>query len=169
MKSTLLLTALFTFTVGSFALRAEDAASDAGSTPAETPAPTENAAAPAAPAENTNIAPPARLETPPASTAPAATTPAATAPAATPPPAASNAEAPKKGNVTTQDLKGKIESIDAAKNTFVVNGKTFKFSKNGKIIMKGKHKTLADLKAGTMVAVTYRELKDGSLVASRIN
>lgn len=94
-------------------------------------------------------------------------TPAATAPAKTE--AATDSSAKPTKAIVTQDLKGEIEKIDAEARTFVVAGKTFKFWSSGKVFFKRKLKTLADLKVGDKVAVTYREGKDGTLEASRIN
>jgi uncharacterized protein DUF5666 len=75
---------------------------------------------------------------------------------------------PKKA-IVTLDLKGEIESIDPENRTFAVGGKTFKLWTTGKVFFKRKQKTLADLKVGDRVAVTYRERADGTLEASRIN
>jgi len=83
--------------------------------------------------------------------------------------AATATEAKPKKAIVTQDLKGEIESIDAENRTFVVAGKTFKFWSTGKVFFKRKLKSLADLKVGDRVAVTYREKSDGTLEASRIN
>lgn len=83
--------------------------------------------------------------------------------------AKTSSEAKPAKAIVTQDLKGEIESIDATNKTFVVAGKTFKLWSSGKIFFKRKVKSLSDLKVGDRVAVTYREAKDGSLEASRIN
>lgn len=127
---------------------------------------------PAASADTTPAATePAKTEVAPAPSQPAAaptvTQPTAPAPAPTAPetPAAPG----KQKAVTTLDLKGQIESINAEAKTLTVAGKTFTFAKSGKVFFKRKQKSLSDLKVGDAVAVTYREMKDGSLLVSRIN
>ena len=82
----------------------------------------------------------------------------------------STTTAAKSGKpIVTQDLKGEIEKIDAEARTFTVAGKSFKLWSTGKVFFKRKLKSLADLKVGDKVAVTYREKSDGTLEASRIN
>lgn len=90
-------------------------------------------------------------------------------PAAAKTEAKTNSDAKPAKAIVTQDLKGEIEKIDAENKTFVVAGKTFKFWSSGKVFFKRKLKSLADLKVGDKVAITYRERTDGTLEASRVN
>ena len=83
-------------------------------------------------------------------------------------PAADASGKPAKA-IVTQDLKGEIQKIDIESRTLVIADKTFKFWQTGKVFFKRKLKSLADLKVGDKVAITYREAKDGTLEASRIN
>ncbi len=130
------------------------------SAPAQ-PAPSVDAAVTPAPAE------------PAAPVAPAAATetvaPAVPAnPAETPLPA--KREPPK-----ALDQKGKIQSLDVANGTFVVEGKSFvlaKSRKTGKITAKifvdGVSMAFSNLKEGDLVAVTYFAKADGTNSATRV-
>ena len=66
------------------------------------------------------------------------------------------------------DQKGKIEKLDAAAGAFTVDGKSFAFSKHGKIYIDNVRKALSDLKVGDLVAVTYFEKSDGVNNATQI-
>ena len=91
-------------------------------------------------------------------------------PAATPPPSApaepvappappSTPKQPEKGK--PGDQKGAIEKLDATAGTFTVGGMNFTLSKVGKIYIDNAKSSLADLKEGDLVAVTYWPQKDG--------
>ena len=70
------------------------------------------------------------------------------------------------------DAKGKIASVAADKNEFVMTDKdgknwTFQLNKDGKVFVNDKEAKLADLEAGFEVAITYE--KDGEkLLASKV-
>lgn len=66
------------------------------------------------------------------------------------------------------DVKGKIDKIDAGAGTLTVEGKTFIFTAKGHVYVDNVRKSLSDLKAGDLVAVTYWEKADGSLKATQI-
>lgn len=91
-----------------------------------------------------------------------AAAPAAPAPAA----------APKKvEKMKTQNFTGDITAIDAAANTITLKDKdvelTVTTTAKTHVIVKGKRKSLSDLKAGDKVEVRYRA-KDGKNKALRI-
>jgi len=70
------------------------------------------------------------------------------------------------------EAKGKIKSIDADKNQLVLadnDGKnwTFQLAKDAKLVIRDKTGTLADLKAGDEIAVTYEKRED-KLIATSI-
>jgi Cu/Ag efflux protein CusF len=70
------------------------------------------------------------------------------------------------------EAKGKIKSVTADKNEFVVtdnDGKNWEFtlSDDGKVLLGQKDVKLNELKEGDEVTVTY-EKKDGKLVVSKI-
>ncbi|HEY1861419.1 MAG TPA: hypothetical protein VGG61_13750 [Gemmataceae bacterium] len=70
------------------------------------------------------------------------------------------------------DAKGKLKSVEAAKNQFVLtdaNGKdwTITLAKDAKVIINDKEGKLADLKGGEEVDVTYTKAGD-ALTASAI-
>jgi hypothetical protein len=79
------------------------------------------------------------------------------------PPAPKQPEKGKPG-----DQKGTIEKIDAAAGTFTVGGVNFTLSKVGKIYVDNVKSSLADLKEGDLVAVTYWPRSDGSNSATRV-
>ena len=146
--------ALFAFAVSAvpFNLVAEDQEP----TDADKPA-VEASEPPAAPEESAQ----------PAESKPAAPEISEEKPAPAEKPAAASSSKEKK--ITTLDLKGEIESINAEERTLTVAGKTFKFWKTGKVFFRRQLKSLADLKVGDKVAITYREKSDGTLEASRVN
>jgi uncharacterized surface anchored protein len=70
------------------------------------------------------------------------------------------------------DAKGKLKSVEAAKNQFVLtdaNGKdwTITVAKDAKIVINDKEAKLADLKNGEELDVTY-EKKGDELMASAV-
>lgn len=105
-------------------------------------------------------------------TAPVTPPVAEPAPAPVAKPAASQpVETPIKAKSTPRkplDKKGKIEKIDSTAGTFVVEGTSFVLSKKAKVFIDGIHKSLAELKEGDLVAVTYFEKADGTNAATRI-
>jgi hypothetical protein len=66
------------------------------------------------------------------------------------------------------DQKGKIEKVDAAAGTFVVEGKTFTLAKKSRVEIDGNLMTLADLKEGDLVAVVYFAKADGMNAVTRV-
>jgi hypothetical protein len=66
------------------------------------------------------------------------------------------------------DLKGKVEKLDTTAGTLTVDGKAFVLSPKGRVYIDNVKKSLADLKTGDMVAVTYWEKEDGTLKATQI-
>lgn len=115
---------------------------------------------------------------PPASTGKASAAPASidkgsapAAPAAVP---AKPAASTGKSNYTPPsgakpgDQRGVIEKIDAVAGTLVVEGKTFKLAPKAKVYVNAESKSLADLKEGDKVAVSFRENPDGTLRATAV-
>jgi uncharacterized surface anchored protein len=69
------------------------------------------------------------------------------------------------------DTKGKLKSVEAAKNQFVLtdaNGKewTITLAKDAKIIINDKEAKLADLKNGEEIDVTYEKQGDGFMASA---
>jgi Cu/Ag efflux protein CusF len=74
--------------------------------------------------------------------------------------------------VLAEEVKGKIKSVDADKNQFVLTDKdgkdlTFKMDDNAKIRLNDKDSKLNDLKEGDEITVTY-EKKGDRMIASEV-